>query len=77
MSNCNVNDEVINEFKKNLKIDDFENVKLKNGDYCIITYFKNFKDIYICKAGNDFDGNFYTNNDINSMFKDMHHSSGL
>ncbi|XP_050057688.1 uncharacterized protein LOC114129948 isoform X1 [Aphis gossypii] len=75
MSNCNVNDEVINEFKKNLKIDDFENVKLKNGDYCIITYFKNFKDIYICKAGNDFDGNFYTNNDINSMFKDMHHSS--
>lgn len=75
MSKCNVNNEVINEFKENLKINDFENAKLKNGDYCIITYFKDFKDIYICRAGNDFDVNFYTNDDINSMLKDINHST--
>lgn len=26
------------------------NVPFKNGDICIITYFEDFSDIYVCKA---------------------------
>jgi len=75
--NCHKNNQVINESKENLKIHEFENVKLKNGNLCIITYFKDFKDIYICKAGKDLNDCSYTNYDINSMLKDIHHSTGL
>ncbi|KAE9525099.1 hypothetical protein AGLY_014513 [Aphis glycines] len=73
--NCHKNNQVINESKENLKIHKFENVKLKNGNSCIITYFKDFKDIYICKAGKDLNDCSYTNYDIISMLKDIHHST--
>uniref|UniRef100_A0A2S2P7U0 Tudor domain-containing protein n=2 Tax=Schizaphis graminum TaxID=13262 RepID=A0A2S2P7U0_SCHGA len=37
--NNNIDNEVVNEPKENLKIEEIENVKLKNGDYCIISFF--------------------------------------
>lgn len=38
-----------NKTKKRL-VDDFEYVALTNGDLCIISFFKNFNNIHICKA---------------------------
>lgn len=29
---------------------DFQNITLTIGDYCIISYFKDFNNIYLCKA---------------------------
>lgn len=29
---------------------DFQNIKLENGDYCIVSHFKDLKNIYLCKA---------------------------
>jgi len=42
-----------------------------------IIYFKDFKDIYIHKVGKNFNDCSYTDDDINSMLKDIHPSSGL
>jgi len=29
---------------------DYQSIKLENGDYCIISYFSDYKNIYVCKA---------------------------
>lgn len=28
----------------------YQSIVLENGDYCIVSYFKDFKNIYVCKA---------------------------
>lgn len=42
-------DEALNELNNDL-INDFKNVTLENGEYCLVTYFKDFKNIYLSKA---------------------------
>ncbi|XP_060853511.1 uncharacterized protein LOC132931636 isoform X2 [Rhopalosiphum padi] len=74
ISNNNIDDEVINEPKENLKIKEFENAKLKNGDYCIISFFKDFKNIYVCKAVKDCNDSFYTNHEMDSLLNPTNHS---
>jgi len=60
-----------------LKIEEFENAKLKNGDYCIISFFKDFKNIYVCKAVKDCNDSFYTNHEMDSLLNPTNHSKGL
>lgn len=38
---------------------EWESVIIENGDYCIITHFKDFKNIYVCKAVMDQEDNTY------------------
>lgn len=43
-------------------INDFENIQLENGDYCFVTYFKDFKNIYLSKAVKGSDNLFKSHN---------------
>lgn len=47
-SKCEDNGTIIKSSKS--PINDFQNITLKIGDYCIISYFKDFNNIYLCKA---------------------------
>jgi hypothetical protein len=38
---------------------DFQIIKLENGDRCIVSYFKDFKNIYLCGAVKDNEKNSY------------------
>ncbi|XP_022168298.1 uncharacterized protein LOC111032328 isoform X2 [Myzus persicae] len=47
-NNCENNDTII---KSNASlINDFQTIKLRSGDYCLVSYFKDFKNIFLCKA---------------------------
>ncbi|XP_026818102.1 uncharacterized protein LOC113557019 isoform X2 [Rhopalosiphum maidis] len=45
---CENNDTIIKSSES--FINSFENITLTTGDYCIVSYFKDFKNIYLCKA---------------------------
>lgn len=49
ISNTTENNEVMNDIKRCLS-NNFENVTLKNGDYCIVSHFQDFENIFLCKA---------------------------
>lgn len=36
--------------KENTTIESFKSILLKNGDYCLISDFTDFQNIYLCKA---------------------------
>ncbi|KAL4141977.1 hypothetical protein QTP88_004511 [Uroleucon formosanum] len=47
-NNCEQNDSKVQSNES--LINDFQSIKLRSGDYCLVSYFKDFKTIYLCKA---------------------------
>lgn len=47
-TNCENNGIIIKSCESSINW--FQNITLTIGDYCIISYFKNFNNIYLCKA---------------------------
>lgn len=52
---------VFDKTKKRL-IDDFQNITLISGDRCLISFFKNFSNIYVCKAVKNDENNYESHN---------------
>lgn len=70
ISNITENNEVMNDTKRCLS-NDFENIVLKNGDFCIVTHFKDFKNIYLCKAVKN-DADIYETHNMDIISKTLH-----
>ncbi|XP_029347622.1 uncharacterized protein LOC100166817 isoform X3 [Acyrthosiphon pisum] len=68
-NNCEQNDAII---KSNESlINDFQSIILRTGDYCIVSYFKDFKTIYLCKAIKDCEDDTYKMHNLPIILKTM------
>lgn len=70
ISNGNDNHSTINMQRKSLTTD-FQTIKLENGDFCFVTYFKDFKNIYLCGAVKNDKTNSYDAHNLNIILKTM------
>lgn len=52
-------------------INDFQSIILKSGDYCLVSYFKDFKTIYLCKAIKDCEDDTYKMHNLPIILKTM------
>jgi len=52
-------------------INDFQTIKLRSGDYCIVSYFKDFKNIYVCKAIKNCEDDSYEIHNLHIILKTM------
>lgn len=50
---------------------DFQNISLENGDYCIVSYFKDLKNIYLCLAVKNSTNKFYEPHNVDIILKTM------
>lgn len=68
VGNKSENQGLINATKPSL-INDFQNIQLENGDYCFVSYFEDFKNIYVCKAVKDYSDNSYKLHNISVIME--------
>lgn len=63
---------VNNDIKSNESlINDFHTIKLSSGDYCIVSYFKDFENIYLCKAIKNCENDCYEMHNLHIILKTM------
>lgn len=67
ISNKNGNDKLMNKIKDDLE--NFETISLENGDLCLISFFKDFKNIYVCKAIKDSSEDSYNIHNLEIILK--------
>jgi len=68
-SNCDNNDTIIKSNKS--LINDFQTIELRSGDYCTVSHFKDFKNIYLCKAVKNCENNSYEMHNLPIILKTM------
>lgn len=68
-NSCENNENTLKNKTKECSASDFQNVILKNGDYCIVTYFKDLKNIYLSKAVKDCTNNEYEGHNVHIILK--------
>jgi len=69
LNNCEQNDSLIK--SNEILINDFQSIILESGDYCLVSYFKDFKTIYLCKAIKDCEDDTYKMHNLPIILKTM------
>lgn len=52
-------------------INDYQSITLRNGDYCIVSFFKDFKNIYLCKAVKNLENDDYSIHNLTIILNTM------